>query len=69
LVDQCFAVLNSLAKNNPHKELFFITQTIRLMENREIIVVYSENHFREHKYTAWAKHRVFLKLKKFVLNI
>jgi len=52
-------VLRSLAKNNPHKKLFFISQTNRLMIDREIIVVYSENHFQEHKYTARAKHRVF----------
>jgi hypothetical protein len=46
LVDQRYAVLNSLAKNNLYKKLFFITKTNRLMANRQIMVVYSENHSR-----------------------
>jgi hypothetical protein len=46
LVDQCYAVLTSLGKNNLHKKLVFITKTTQLMVNREITVVYFENHSR-----------------------
>jgi len=45
-LDQCHAVLNSLAKNNPLKKLFFITKTDWLMLNREITVVCSEKYSR-----------------------
>jgi hypothetical protein len=55
-------VLNSLAKNTPHKKEFFITKTNRLIVNMELMVVYSENHSRSIN-TLPGQNTEFLKLK------